>query len=230
MERAEAQRAALELARIGHAVASWLEYLADERLDLIKPVARRFPVWPFNLGMSKEKRGGRRDLLRATLAKKYLSQLGLGLEHYQPAETSLQKEGKSLSLFRLGAEQVFDTLRYIRAHPHDYLPHRESPAHSTKGSEPRRIPIGPVSPWAKRLFELREPMTTASCPAWWKVARVYLVQLWRENQDAFQPLIKAAHRGKDLMPPTNKPGGVKSYIIDKMLKKGFETLAIPTAR
>jgi hypothetical protein len=227
MERAEAQRAALELARIGQAVASWLEYLADERLDLIKPVARRFPVWPFNLGMSKEKRGGRRDLLRAKLAKKYRSQMGLGLEHHQPGETSPKKEGKSLSPYRLAAERVFEFLRTIRAHPRDYLPHRESPADSIKDSDSRKTPIGPVSPWVKRLFELREPMTTANCGAWWKVARVYIVEQWRQNQDDFPPLIRFSELEKYLKPPANKPGGVKAYIIDKMLKRDFETLAIP---
>ena len=229
MERAEAQRAALELARIGNAVASWLEYLADERLDLLIPVARQFAVWPFNLGMSKEKRGGRRDLLRAKLAKKYLSRLQLSTERYQPGETSPQSEGKALSPFRAAAEQIYEVLRTIRAQPLDYLPHPKLAADSAEVSDPRLIPLGPVSQWVTDLFGLKEPMNKDNWPNWWKVARLFLSEQWDQNQKAFRLLIAASKREELLKPPTNKPSLVKSYIIDQVLKREFETLAIRAA-
>lgn len=227
LERTEAQRAVLELARIGHATASWLEYLADERLELVQPVARRFPLWPFNLAMSKVKQGGRRDILRAKLAKRYLEKLGLGLERYLPGEVSPLAVGKPLSPFRLAAEQVLEQLRAVRAHPHAYLPHCELPAAQAKGQPSRRIPIGPVSQWVTELFALEEPMTTANWAAWWRAARTFLVEQWEQNRDTFQPLIHASGHEEYLKPPRYKPSFIKTFIIDQRLRNEFKTLALP---
>jgi hypothetical protein len=230
-DRREARRAAMELAIIGTRVADWLEYLGERRPDLLKEVAPHLAVWPFNLGLSRPRRGGKRGLLRAKVAKAHLTKMGLGEAHHPLVETTTEtgvqprrKLGDGPSVSRVAAEQVLNALYDIRRRPSHYLRVRVVPSEASPASG--RTPFEPLTPWGRKLFALQVPMTKDDWPEWWSLARVLLIEQWDKSRSAFQLLVDASGLGVYLKPPTCKPSKVKSRIIDQLIKNEFKLLAI----
>jgi len=80
----EAKAAAISLAWLGQSTARRLEHLSDERLDLMRSVARRFSTWPVNLGRGKPKSSGKQVIQRVDFAERYLMGLQLNADYFWP--------------------------------------------------------------------------------------------------------------------------------------------------
>ncbi len=237
----DARRAAIYLALTGRSLASRLELLSGERLELLRPIARKFITWPFNLGLSKPDKHGRRKFQRSDLAEKNLRRLEVNADFYWPDSKS--PADASASPFRLAAEEIYAWLRTVRSEPFKWFARYETldefkarwkpakPGKFTKfkggwrwkpGERTRLASPIPLPQWARDVIELKEPMTKANAGEWWAVAKFLLDEIWKKNREAFSHLI----RHLDLDDPNYTPSLVRKQVIDDSLKKVFKALAV----
>jgi hypothetical protein len=208
---AEPTHAARSLAFVTRQAATWLENLSVKRPTLIQEVAKESPLWPVNLGIGQKVRKGKNGkrsiqtvITRMNFAEKYLKKLGVNTN-----STWLESSysgAKPKSPFRFASESLYQDLLLMKQDPKFYFPK--------------------LTPWAKKLIALAEPMTTANADAWWRVAKGWLDEQWEVNHDCFKPLIASCkHDGKPLKEAPLFGSEVKSHIIDLRLKETFLALA-----
>lgn len=207
-ENQETIRAANSLANLAVRASTWLENLSVKCPDLIQKVAREFVLWPVNLGLlrrvQKGKDGKRRVkmlLSRREFAERYLKKLDVNANSRWPNSNFT------------GAEEIFPfRLAAVRLHT-DLLMMKQAP----ESSFPK------LTPWAKKLIALPEPLTTANADAWWAVAKEWLDEQWDANRRQFLPLIRHLKLDNDAYTQSY----VRKQVIDDSLKKAFKALATP---
>ena len=219
---AEPKHAANALAFVTKRAATWLETLSVKRAELMREVAREFLLWPVNMGLrpkANSKAGQRRIemvLTRRDFAENYLKSLGVNMDSRSPESAYSGADKKSP--FRIAAESLYTDLLRMKRNP--------PAAHFLK--EGKRGWIVNVTPWAKKLFALQEPMTTANVGRWWEVAKFWLDEQWEANRDLFRPLIaRCKSKDKPLAEAPLFDSEVKSRVIDLRLREAFFALAKP---
>ncbi len=232
---AEPKLAAHALAFVTKQAAYSLEGLSVKRAALMKEVARGFSLWPVNMGLRAKvnNKDGKRTtemvLTRRDFAEKYLKGLGVNTDSRFPE--SAHSGAKKISPFRIAAEQLYTDLLLMKHSPPNWN-------------------FLKISSWAKKLFALPEPMTTANAGDWWKVAKFWLDEQWDLDQEAFAPLIAVSKKWKNDFGSTSPygagsgplkrvkrkvpiteaplyPSELRSTVIDSRLKEAFCALAKP---
>jgi hypothetical protein len=219
---AEPKHAANALAFVTKQAATWLENLSAKRAALMKEVAREFSLWPVNMGLRPKvnNKAGKRKieivLTRRDFAEEYLKGLGVNTDSRLPESAYSGADVKSP--FRIAAEQLYTDLLLMKRNPPNW--------HFLKKG--KRGWVLNMTPWAKKLFALQEPMTTANVGHWWKVAKFWLDERWEANRDLFRPLIGSCKsKGKPLTEAPLFDSEVKSHVIDLRLREAFFALAKP---
>ena len=224
IDRREAINSMYALAQAVCFLTEWLEVLAGERPQLVKDVAKHFPEWPFNLGLKRvaNKKGGIKcNLLRAATAKMVMARVEVGLEANNIVNINpLTDDGRSP--FRIAAEQIYKQLCLIKTKPHHYL---NSLVESVEADKKNLRPITKLPKWGKALFagSLTIPMRSKNSSDWWRVAKLFLTDLWLENPGMFNFLAKSVNMA-ELM--ENKSGTVRNSIFLHYLKPAFIGLAL----
>lgn len=203
-DEAEPKHAATNLALIARDATARLENLSQKRSPLMREVAKEFESWPVNMGVELKVSRGKiiPKVTGSDFAKDYLVKLGVNL----PSRPSGgDRNGtRPQKRFRAAACSLHEGLVMMRRDPKFWFKR--------------------MTPWAKDLLSLSEPMTKANWGDWWKLAKVWVDEQWETNRESFLPLI--ARRSK-LDPVLHTPSMVKSQVIDDGLKKAFKGLAIP---
>jgi hypothetical protein len=205
--REEPKLAAGALAFVARTATQYLEHLFSRRPTLIQEIARTRALWPVNLGARVKIVKGKlvREVTGLTSARDYLLSLELNSEGDFPSTHGVPAN----SPFRAAAEELYWKMRMLKDDHHAWF--------ST------------VTPWAKRLFMLKTPMTESNSLQWWEAAKVYLYERWNKAEGEFEPLIK--HLGFpypiQLSSKVPYPSMIKSRVIDRDLKDAFVGLARP---
>jgi hypothetical protein len=196
----ELRHAATAFAFIAKQAATYLENLFLKRGALMKEIAAGSDLWPVNLGLRMKKVKGKPvyEVTRQAFARNYLTQLGLNSQCYFPS--SHQGSLEAISPFKLAAEELYTKMLMLKD-----------------------VYFLNLTPWAKRLFALRVPMTKRNSADWWKVAKIYLYERWDKAQKEFEPLIKHLGFKYPIQLSSKLPyeSMVKNRVIDNDLKDAF---------
>jgi hypothetical protein len=199
----EPKHAANALAFITKLTATYLENLFTKRSALMREVAAKYDLWPVNLGRRVRQIKGKRmyEVSRLAFARNYLIELELNSQCHFPSQH--ESGAQSVSPFRLAAEELYIKMLLLKRAP---------------------VSFPKVTPWAKRLFALRVPMTKDNSAGWWRVGKDYLYERWEKARVEFDPLIQ--YRGlENLSHKTPYESNIKTRIIDNELKQAFDALA-----
>jgi hypothetical protein len=207
----EPKHAANSLAFATQQAATWLENLSVKRADLLREVAKSFHTWPVNLSVRKDK-NDKWKIARLKFARKYLERLEVNTACRLPSEKYTGAEQKSP--FRVAAEELYVDMLLMKHNPEFHF--------LTKR---KRGWFLNLTPWAKKLTALSEPMMRANAPDWWRVAKVWIDEQWEIRREVFEPLI----RHLKLSDKNFTPSLVKKQVIDDSLKKAFKALAVTVA-
>ena len=129
--------------------ATYLEHIFDKRASMIREIAVTYDLWPVNLGLRAKMVKGRPvyEVTRQAFARDYL--IKLGLNSFCDFPSWYESGAESISPFRLAAKELYTKMLLLK--------------------ERRKICFLKVTPWARRLFALAEPMTKANSTEWWSV-------------------------------------------------------------
>ncbi|MSU62654.1 MAG: hypothetical protein EXS31_09690 [Pedosphaera sp.] len=207
---AEPKHAAEALAFLTKQATTWLENLFVKREALMKEVAKGFSQWPVNLGVRVKvsNKGGRKELkqviTRRDFAESYLKKLGVNQDTRWP-ESGFSGVDRSYP-FHIAARGIYRDLLMMKRNPR---------GHFEK-----------MTPWAKQLIVLPEPMTKGNAMKWWAVAKTWLDEQWDLNREAFEPLVQqCCSQGKQLTEAALFESEHRPRVIDLGLKKAFLALA-----
>jgi hypothetical protein len=203
----EPKEATSALVFLAQNAATYLEHIFAKRAQMIKEIAVTCDLWPVNLGLRAQMVKGRPvyKVTRQAFARNYL--IKLGLNSFCEFPSWYESGAESVSPFRLAAKELHTTMLLLKDRPRDCF--------------------SKVTPWARRLFALAEPMTKANSTEWWSVAKDYLYERWDKAQKEFKPLITHL-RFKypiELSPKAPYESNIKSRVIDNGLKEAFIALA-----
>ena len=205
----EPKEAISALAFLAQEAATYLEHVFVKNAAVIREIAATCDLWPVNLGLRVKMVKGRPvyEVNRQAFARDYLMRLGLNSSCDFP---SWRESGaESISPFSLAAKELHTKMLLLK--------------------ERRKICFSKITPWARRLFALTEPMTKANSTEWWSVAKVYLYARWEKEQEEFRPLIEHVRFKYPIQLSNETPyeSMVKSRVIDNSLKEAFIALARP---
>jgi hypothetical protein len=172
----------------------------------MREVAAKYDLWPVNLGLWIKRVKGKSapKVTRQAFARDYLTGLGLNLHCDFPSRH--ESGAESVSPFKLAAGELYIKMLLLKDDS---------------------VCFPKVTPWAKRLFSLKVPMTKSNSAKWWSVVKDYLYERWEKAQKEFKPLIK--HLGFkypiELNSETPYESNIKSRVINSSLKDAFLALA-----